>query len=79
MKLIVGGSTGYVATDIIRRALSHPAVTSIVAIGRREADAPSKLLPGADASKLKSVVCDDFMNYSDSLKQELAGADACIW
>jgi N-acetyl-gamma-glutamylphosphate reductase len=77
MKLIVAGSTGFVATELIRQALSHPDVTSILAFARRETPVPPEA--GPNASKLKSVVCPDFENYPESVKQELAGADACIW
>ncbi|KFY40151.1 hypothetical protein V494_03624 [Pseudogymnoascus sp. VKM F-4513 (FW-928)] len=79
MKLIITGSTGFVATEVIRQALSNPAVTSIVALGRRAAAVPQNAGPCADTSKFKPVVCDDFENYSDSVKRELSGADACIW
>jgi len=79
MKLIVAGSTGFVATELIRQALSNSAVTSIVALARRVTAVPQNAGPGADAEKLKSVVCSDFGNYPDSVKRELAGADACIW
>lgn len=79
MKIIVAGSTGFVATEVIRQALSFPAITSIVALGRRTIAVPQNTAPGADTSKLNSVVCDDFENYSESVKKELSGADACIW
>lgn len=79
MKLIVAGSTGFVATELIRQALSHPAVTSIVALARRETAVPQNTGLGANAAKLKPVICEDFGNYSENVKQELAGADACIW
>ncbi|KAI0884956.1 uncharacterized protein GGS22DRAFT_136474 [Annulohypoxylon maeteangense] len=79
MKLIVAGSTGFVGTEIIRQALSHPEVTSLIALGRREISVPENVGPNADTTKLKSVICDDFENYPQSAKQELAGADACIW
>ncbi|TVY14111.1 hypothetical protein LARI1_G008166 [Lachnellula arida] len=79
MKLIVAGSTGFVATEVIRQALSNPAITSIKALARRPTAVPQDAGPGADASKLKSVVCEDFEKYPESVKQELAGADACIW
>ncbi|EHK99297.1 putative protein FMP52, mitochondrial [Glarea lozoyensis 74030] len=75
MKLIVAGSTGFVATEIIRQAIRNPAITSIIALARRE----TVLDNGVDTSKLKSVICDDFINYSEEVKKELAGADACIW
>ncbi|GAW14980.1 hypothetical protein ANO14919_043880 [Xylariales sp. No.14919] len=74
MKVIIAGSTGFVATELIRQALAHPKVTSIIVLGRREISLP----PNAEA-KLKSIICRDFENYSDSIKAELAEADACIW
>jgi hypothetical protein len=79
MKLIVAGSTGFVATEVIRQALSDPTITSIMALARRETALPQSLGRGADTSKLKSIVCEDFGNYPESVKQEIAGADACIW
>lgn len=71
MKLIIGGSTGYVATEIIRQAAAHPAITSIIALARRETS--------SDSPKVKSVVLADFENYPDAVKQELTGAGGCIW
>ncbi|KAK4228037.1 NAD(P)-binding Rossmann-fold containing protein [Podospora fimiseda] len=79
MKLIIAGSTGYVGTELVRQALAHPAFTSVLALGRRETPIPPNLSSGVDQSKLKSVVVDDFENYSDDAKKQLAGADACIW
>lgn len=79
MKLIVAGSTGFVATELIRQALSDPAITSIMALARRVTTIPQNPGPDADVSKLKSVVCEDFENYPESVKRELTGADACIW
>jgi hypothetical protein len=77
MKLVIGGSTGFVATELIRQGLENPAITSIVALGRRETPAPADAGPAA--TKLTSVVCDNFESYSDSVKKELVDADACIW
>ncbi|KAK4151600.1 hypothetical protein C8A00DRAFT_17008 [Chaetomidium leptoderma] len=80
MKLIVAGSTGFVATEVIRQALSIPAITSIVALGRRPASEPQNTGPNADPTKLKSVILEDFgSEYPESVKKELSGADACIW
>ncbi|PFH62641.1 hypothetical protein XA68_12715 [Ophiocordyceps unilateralis] len=75
MKLIVAGGTGFVATEVIRQALSHPAISSVIALSRRETPVP----PGSPPGKFKSVVCSDFDNYPDGVKRELAGSDACIW
>lgn len=79
MKIIVAGSTGFLATEVIRQALSHTAVTSILALARRATTVPQDVSPGADVSKLKPIICDDFENYTERVKQELANADACIW
>lgn len=79
MKIIVAGSTGFVATELIRQAISIPAITSIVGLARRTTPVPPNMKSGADTLKLKSVVCEDFEKYSERVKQELAGADACIW
>lgn len=81
MKLVVGGSTSFIGSAVLRQALVHPSITSVVALGRREPALDH--LPGPDeaaaAAKLKSVVCDDFEKYSPSVSQALKGADACIW
>lgn len=79
MKIIVAGSTSFVATEVIRQALSNPAITSIVALGRRTVEVPQNTGPGSDASKFKSIVSDNFENYPESVKKELSGANACIW
>jgi hypothetical protein len=52
-----------------------PDITFIIALARRETVVPPNA--GAETSKLKSVVCDDFSNYLENVKKELAGADAC--
>ncbi|PHH66825.1 hypothetical protein CDD81_5957 [Ophiocordyceps australis] len=75
MKLIIAGSTGFVGTELVRQALAHPEITSVMALGRRETQMPSD----ATRDKLKSVVCNDFEKYPESVKNALAGADACIW
>ncbi|KAK7928101.1 hypothetical protein PG985_005099 [Apiospora marii] len=77
MKLVIGGSTGFVGTELLRQALQNPAVTSIVGISRRETKVPDGSTD--NSTKLKSIVCEDLNNYPDSLKKELEDADACIW
>lgn len=80
MKLIVAGSTGFVAGEIIRQALANPVITSVIALGRRPAPEPASTGPAADPTKLKSVILQDFGNeYPESVKKELSGAGACIW
>ena len=79
MKLVVAGSTGFVATEIIRQSLSIPKITSIIALARRPVSTPSNLSPNADLSKLHSVVLDNYGSYPDEVSKQLAGANACIW
>ena len=79
MKIIVAGSTGFVATEFIKQALSKPAVTSIIALARRETPLPESSGPDADSTKFKSVICNDFANYPENVKRELSDADACVW
>lgn len=77
MKLIIGGSTGFVSEQIIRVSLESPAITSIVGLARRETKVPEGA--GDPAGKLKSFVVDDFESYSDEVKSHLSNADAAIW
>ncbi|KAK9780018.1 putative NAD(P)-binding domain-containing protein [Seiridium cardinale] len=77
MKLVIGGSSGFVGAELVRQALTNPAITSIIGLSRRE----TPVLAGSadNAGKLKSIVCEDFGSYSDDIKKELEDADACIW
>lgn len=77
MKLVIGGSTGYVGTELVRQALDHAAITSIVALGRRDTTVPEG--SSDPSNKLQSVICDNFENYSQDVKEKLTNADACIW
>ncbi|KAI0176622.1 hypothetical protein BJ166DRAFT_584789 [Pestalotiopsis sp. NC0098] len=75
MKLLIGGSSGFVGTELVRQALLDKDVSSVVGLSRRETPTP---LVG-DASKFTSVVCDDFENYPDDIREHLRDVDACIW
>ncbi|PNP57834.1 hypothetical protein THARTR1_01992 [Trichoderma harzianum] len=79
MKLIIVGSSGFVGKELVRQAIISPAVTSVVGISRRETPVPESLKDSSDAAKFTSIVCDDFLNYSDNVKQHLSNADACVW
>ena len=78
MKLIITGASGFVATEVLRQALLHPSITSIVAVARSSVSSPEGT-PATSASKLKSVVVPDYGTYPDDVKEEFADADACIW
>ena len=75
MKLIITGASGFVATELVRQSLLRRDITSVVALARKPVSAP----PGTDAAKLKSVVVEDYGTYPESVRKELAGANACIW
>jgi len=84
MKLILSGATGHVGTEVIRQSLLNPKVTSMIALTRRPIDV-SAIAAGmgigkdVKVDKIKSVVLQDFMDYPDEVKKDLADADACIW
>ncbi|KAI1821672.1 hypothetical protein F4861DRAFT_448990 [Xylaria intraflava] len=79
MKLVIAGSTGFLATELIRQALAHSGIASVIALGRREASLPPSTELDSSKAKLKSVICRDFETYPENVKTEIAGADACIW
>lgn len=77
MKLIVTGATGLVGTEIIKQSLRIPEITSVIALARHPVEISDE--SGVDAAKFKSVVIRDYGEYTDDVKAEFAGADACIW
>ncbi|KAI8723043.1 NAD(P)-bd-dom domain-containing protein [Fusarium sp. LHS14.1] len=79
MKLVVAGATGFLGAEVVRQTLSHPKITSVIALARRQTPIPEGSGSQVDLSKLKPVACDDFINYPESVKTEISGADACIW
>ncbi|XXG97485.1 hypothetical protein Hte_003788 [Hypoxylon texense] len=79
MKLIVSGATGFVGRELIRQSLGKREITSVVALARKPVSVPENLEDGADPSKLKSVVVEDYERYSEDVIKEFAGASACIW
>ncbi|KAL8737660.1 MAG: hypothetical protein Q9190_008090 [Brigantiaea leucoxantha] len=79
MKLIIAGSTGFLATELIRQSLSIPAITSVIALARRPVSPPSDLPSGADAKKLHSVVVDNYDKWPESVTENFKDADGCIW
>ncbi|KAJ5516093.1 hypothetical protein N7527_007653 [Penicillium freii] len=70
MKVILTGSTGFVGGEVLSQCLAHPAITSIVALSRRDLPAHKKL---------KVALIEDFMTYPDSIRDDIRDAEACIW
>ncbi|KAL8711134.1 MAG: hypothetical protein Q9225_007171 [Loekoesia sp. 1 TL-2023] len=71
MKVILTGATGFIGGEVLRFALLHPSITSIVALSRRQL--PTK------HPKLTVLIQNDFLNYFDSILESCSGAEACIW
>lgn len=79
MKLIVAGATGFVGTELIRQSLRSSKITSVIALVRRALPPPTDAGENVNTSKLKSVILEDFTQYSDEAKGHLADADGLIW
>ncbi|KAL8798897.1 MAG: hypothetical protein Q9182_006297 [Xanthomendoza sp. 2 TL-2023] len=71
MKIILTGSTGDIGSHGLQSALAHPAITSIIALSRRQ-------LP-ITHPKLHVVILSDFLIYSQDTLEAWKGAEACIW
>lgn len=74
MKIIITGATGFIGGEVLTQCLQDPAITSVVALARRELPASVTGNP-----KLKVIILEDFLSYSDSALQDIKGAEACIW
>jgi uncharacterized protein YbjT (DUF2867 family) len=73
MKVILLGSTGFIGKEVLNQCLKNSAITSLIALSRHD-------LPEAVANpKLVVVIVKDFKLYSNSILEQLKGADACIW
>jgi nucleoside-diphosphate-sugar epimerase len=73
MKVILTGSTGYIGKEVLHQCLENPAITSLIALSRRE-------LPGSTPNpKLTVVIIEDFKSYPGPVLEQLKGAEACIW
>jgi len=79
MKVVIAGSTGFVGQEVVRQALLHPLITKVVTLSRRDHDLPQDLRTPDIEEKFTSVSCSDFKSYPQYVKDEISGADACIW
>lgn len=71
MKIILTGSTGWIGSGVLQRCISHPSITSIVALTRRPIEVKDP--------KLNNIVHKDFLNYDQDVLDQLKGAEGCIW
>jgi uncharacterized protein YbjT (DUF2867 family) len=70
MKIILFGATGMVGQGALRECLRDPAVTEVLAVGRRAT--------GRHHAKLREIVHADFFDWS-AQESQLAGYDACLF
>jgi uncharacterized protein YbjT (DUF2867 family) len=73
MKVILLGSTGFIGKEVLAQCLKTPAITTIVALTRR--DLPKQAVD----SRLTVIIAEDFKSYPEPILEQLKGADACIW
>lgn len=67
---ILTGATGMVGEGVLHECLRHPAVTSLLVIGRRPC--------GVRHEKLKEIIHDDFFDFS-GIESQLHGYNACYF
>lgn len=66
--------------EVTRQALLNPSITSVVALARRPVVLPQDTYPTVNTSKLQTVTLEDWTSpYPAYVKEELSGANACIW
>jgi uncharacterized protein YbjT (DUF2867 family) len=70
MKIIITGATGMVGEGVLLECLENPAVSQILAVGRRHYDLTHP--------KVKELLIPDFLQ-SEKFADKLAGYDACFF
>ena len=71
MKVILTGSTGLIGSGVLKRCISHPEITSVVALTRRPIESKDP--------KINNIIKSDYLQYTQSEIDQLKGAEACIW
>ncbi|OQO11155.1 hypothetical protein B0A48_05411 [Cryoendolithus antarcticus] len=71
MKVLITGATGTVGGGALKFALSHPAITTVYVLSRREL--------AFTHPKLKVLLKTDYKTYTPTELEQLQGVSACIW
>jgi hypothetical protein len=74
MKYILTGTSGFIGAEILTHCLSNPLITSLLILSRRPLPSVTALDP-----RIKVIVLENFLSYTDSLKSELTGVKAVLW
>jgi hypothetical protein len=70
IKAIIFGATGMVGEGVLHISLNHPAVESVLVIGRRSC--------GTNHAKLKEIIHNNFFDYKN-IEEELKGYNTCFF
>lgn len=73
MKVILTGATGFIGGEVLRQALLHPSITTLIVLSRRA------ISPPITHPKLQVIILADFAIYPPEVLTQLDGAEACIW
>ncbi|KAK6441431.1 hypothetical protein LTR95_002334 [Oleoguttula sp. CCFEE 5521] len=71
MKVLITGATGTVGGGALKFALSHPVITTVYVLSRREL--------AFTHPKLKVILKTDYKTYTPTELEQLQGVSACIW
>jgi len=75
MKIILSGCTGFIGGEVLRQCVQSPEITSIIVLSRRKIEDPEVI----GNSKVKVIIVNDFLHYSQDVIGELERAEASIW
>jgi uncharacterized protein YbjT (DUF2867 family) len=74
MKILITGVTGFIGGAALEHCLLHPAITSVVALSRREL--PQELMT---SDKLSFIVVKDFGALDEDVLSSISDANGMIW
>jgi uncharacterized protein YbjT (DUF2867 family) len=74
MKVVIFGSTGFVGSNVLRLCISDDAISSIIVVSRRDITPDFK-----ESKKVVVIIHENFLEYPDSLVDQVSGATACFW
>ncbi len=73
MQVVLTGSTGFIGSEVLAQAVSHPAISSVICITRALPDVISS------NPKVKVIILTDFNSYPSDILSQLTDSEACIW
>lgn len=74
MKIVLTGATGFIGGEVFQQCVKNSAVSSVLVLSRKPLSDPLVKDP-----KVRVLLVEDFLSYSDDVMNAISGADACIW